>query len=189
MTRHISPPATDFLVYRTVVLRFFNLNIKARHEIPEFLNVNLWSIHLIAFDIDLSWNIFTSHKFCSLLIEQLINLEKVRTENLKFRTDLRSSRLSYGWLVSNTVHNCLQRQIAKKITNRKTKLVLSTLVTTWLSNTEFHLRPICRAANLGCNRFRIIPMPLSSAWTVRAFWPSDHCCGSSQRSRTHVKSF
>ena len=32
---------------------------------------------------------FTSHNFCSLLIEQLINLEKVRTENLKYRTDLR----------------------------------------------------------------------------------------------------
>ena len=52
MTRHISPPATDFLEYRTVVLGFFNLNIKARHEIREFLNANLWSIHLITFDID-----------------------------------------------------------------------------------------------------------------------------------------
>ena len=34
-----------------------------------------------------------------------------------------------------------------------------------------------------------VPMPLSSVWTVRAFWPSDHCCGSSQRSRAHVKTF
>ena len=34
-----------------------------------------------------------------------------------------------------------------------------------------------------------VPMPLSSVWTVRAFWPSDHCCGSSQQSRTHVKTF
>ena len=32
-------------------------------------------------------------------------------------------------------------------------------------------------------------MPLSSVWTVWAFWPSDHCCGSSQLSRTHVKTF
>ena len=33
------------------------------------------------------------------------------------------------------------------------------------------------------------PMPLSSVWTVQAFWPSDHCCGSSQLSRAHVKTF
>ena len=59
MNRSISPPATDFFGYRTVVLGFFNLNIKARHEIREFLNANLWSIHLIALDIDWSWKIFT----------------------------------------------------------------------------------------------------------------------------------
>ena len=88
MTRRISPPATNFLAYRSVVLRFFKLNIKARHQIREFLNANLRSIHLIAFDIDWSWNIFTSHNFCSMFIEQLIDLEKVRTDNLKFRTDL-----------------------------------------------------------------------------------------------------
>ena len=47
-------------------------------------------------------------------IKQLIDLEKVRTENLKFRTDSRSSRSNYGWLVSNTLDDHLQRQIAKK---------------------------------------------------------------------------
>ena len=38
-------------------------------------------------------------------------------------------------------------------------------------------------ANIEMLRHRLyeIPMPLSSVWTVRAFWPSDHCCGSSQR--------
>ena len=40
-------------------------------------------------NIDRDWNIFTLHSFCSLLIEHLIVLETVRTENLKFRTDLR----------------------------------------------------------------------------------------------------
>ena len=64
---------------RIVVLRLLRLNIKARHEISEFLNANLWSIRLIAFNIDWSWNIFTSHNFCLLLIEQLIDLEKIRT--------------------------------------------------------------------------------------------------------------
>ena len=50
---------------------------------------NLFSVHIIALDIDLSWNVFNLYKFCSMLIEQLINLRKVRTENLKkIRTDL-----------------------------------------------------------------------------------------------------
>ena len=47
MTRQISPPATNFFAYRTVVLGFFNLNIKARHEIREFLNANLQGRALI----------------------------------------------------------------------------------------------------------------------------------------------
>ena len=33
-------------------------------------------------------NIFTLHNFCSMVIKQLIDLEKVRIDNLKFRTDL-----------------------------------------------------------------------------------------------------
>ena len=99
MSRCISPHATNFFAYRTVVLGFFKLNIKARHEIREFLNANLWSIHLIAFDIDWSWNFFTLHNFYSMLIEQLIDLEKVRTDNLKFRTDLRD-RVMDGWSVT-----------------------------------------------------------------------------------------
>ena len=50
-----------------------------------------------------------------------------------------SSRSSYEWLVSNTVDDCLQAQIAKKkASNRKLKLVLSMLVTTWLLNVAFH---------------------------------------------------
>ena len=69
--------------------RILNLNIKARHDIREFLKANLWSIHLIAFDIDWSWNTFTLHNICSKLIEQLIDLENVRTDNLKILTDLR----------------------------------------------------------------------------------------------------
>ena len=69
-----------------------------------------------------------------MLIEQLIDLEKVRSDNLKIRTDLRD-----GWLVSNIVDDCLQRQIAKKSSNQKLRLVLSTLVTIWLSNIGFHL--------------------------------------------------
>ena len=40
MSHRISPPATDFFPYRTVVLGVFKLNIKARQEIREFLNAN-----------------------------------------------------------------------------------------------------------------------------------------------------
>ena len=37
MTRHISPPATPFFAYKTIVLGLFKLNIKVRHKIREFL--------------------------------------------------------------------------------------------------------------------------------------------------------
>ena len=47
-----------------------------------------------------------------MLIEQLINLEKVRTDNLKFRTDLRLQVMD-GWSV---------RQIAKKIFKSESKI-------------------------------------------------------------------
>ena len=83
--RHLQP---IFLAHRTVILGFFKLNIKARHDIQEFLNANLWSIYLITFYIDWSWNIFTLHNIFSMLIEQLIDLEKVRIDNLNLRTAL-----------------------------------------------------------------------------------------------------
>ena len=45
-------------------------------------------------------------------------------------------------MVRNTVNDCLQRKLLKKSSNRKSKLDLSRLVTTWLSNIAFHLRLI-----------------------------------------------
>ena len=39
------------------------------------------------------------HNFCSMLIEQLVDLEKVRTDKLKFRTDLRDWVMD-GWSVT-----------------------------------------------------------------------------------------
>ena len=85
---------------RIVPLWLLRTIVKA---ISEFLSANLSefrileckSMHLIAFDIDWSWNIFTSHNFCSLLID----LEKVRTKNLKFRTDLQD-RVMGTWSVT-----------------------------------------------------------------------------------------
>ena len=135
---------------RIVVLRLLRLNIKARHEISEFLNANLWSICLIAFNIDWSWNIFTSHNFCSLLIEQLIDLEKVKTENLKIRTDLWDLVMD-GWSVTQQMI-VYKDKLLKKSSIWKSKLILSTLVTTlhficdlsgcklWLLSIQNHAR-------------------------------------------------
>ena len=74
-----------------------------------------------------------------MLIQQLIDLEKVRTKNLKFRTDLRDQVMD-GWSVTKMI--VYKGKLLKKSSNRKSKLVLSTLVATWLSNIAFHLRPI-----------------------------------------------
>ena len=63
--------------------------------------------------------------------------QKLRTENLKFRTYLWDRvTLSYGLLVSNTlvsVDDLLQGRIAQKSLNRKSKLVLSMLMTQYIS--------------------------------------------------------
>ena len=61
--------------------------------------MNLWLIHLITFYIDWGWNIFTSHNCCSMLIEQLIYLEKERTDNLKFRAHLQGQVMD-SWSVT-----------------------------------------------------------------------------------------
>ena len=45
----------------------------------------------------------------------------MRTENLKFRTDLKG--LSYGWLVSDTVDDYFEWKIAQKSLNKKPKFV------------------------------------------------------------------
>ena len=65
-----------------------------------------------------------------MLIKQLINLKKKRTDNLKFRTDLRVlDRVLDGWSVTQEM-NVYKGRLLKKSSNRKSKLVLSTLVTT-----------------------------------------------------------
>ena len=44
-----------------------------------FMTSNLHYIHTIALDVDQCWNIFSLHIFCSILIEQVIDLRKVRS--------------------------------------------------------------------------------------------------------------
>ena len=63
------------------------LSFSGWQDLPEFLTANLWLIHAITLDIDGSWDTFTLHKFniCSMLIKQLIDIRKLKTEN--FRTN------------------------------------------------------------------------------------------------------
>ena len=71
-------------------------------EQTRFFPTNLFPIHFITLDINWthhwSWKNITLHNFCSMLVEQVINLGKVRSENLKFRTDLLDQAMD-GWSV------------------------------------------------------------------------------------------
>ena len=74
-----------FPAYRIVVLGLFKLNIKARHEIPEFMNANLWSIHL-----------FFLHTVFAQCSSSTLLTSKKWGEN---RTDLRDRGMD-GWSVT-----------------------------------------------------------------------------------------
>ena len=80
-------------------------------------------------------------------------------ENLKFR----SMRSSYGWLVSNTVNDGLQRQIAHKIFKLK---IEAHPVNAGHYMAFKHLISFATdlAANFGCYRFRITPDIVSKLW-------------------------
>ena len=72
---------------------------QGRTRYTRILTANLLSTHVIECDTDWNWIFSCSHNFCSMLIEQLIDLRKVRTDNLKSRTDLRD-RVMNGWSVT-----------------------------------------------------------------------------------------
>ena len=79
-----------------------------------------------------------------------------------------SSRSSYGWLFSNTVDDSLQRQITKKSSNPKSKLVLSMLVTVLAFEHNISFATDF-AANFGYDRFRIMP-DIVSKLLCAAIW-------------------
>ena len=89
------------------------------------------------------------------MIEQLIDLENVKTENLNFRINLRDRVMR--WLVCNTVDDCLQSQIAQK------KIFISKIeacpVNAGNCMAFKHLISFATylAANFGCNRLTIMP--------------------------------
>ena len=85
--------------------------------------------------------IFSTHSF-SLTAHQAghqpqIRLRKVTRE--KICNSQRSSRFVCSWLVSSTVDEDFQCQIAQKSSNQS-KLALSMKVYTWISDISFHLR-------------------------------------------------
>ena len=89
-------------------------------------------------------------------IEQLINLEKVRTDNLKFRTDLRDLVMD-GWSVTQWM-NVYKGRLLKKSSNWILKLA-------WLPVNAGHYMAFKHhisfttdlAANCDCDWFRITP--------------------------------
>ena len=72
-----------------------------------------------------------------MLIKQLINPRKVKTEKLKFRTNL-CYQVMDCWSVTQYMI-VYKGRLLKKSSNCKSKSVLSTLVSTLLSNIAFHL--------------------------------------------------
>ena len=90
-----------FFACRIVVLGLLRLNINAKHHIREFLNAMIDTSYRVRSGLKKLHFSLSSQLFCSMLIEQLIDLEKVpaRTENLKFRTDLQD-RVMDGWSVT-----------------------------------------------------------------------------------------
>ena len=109
--------------FRIFIVRLLDLNITdslARQNIPEFLTANHYSIYVVI----------------------TLILRKLRTENLKFRTDLRDQVMDDRSATQKMI--ILNRQIAQKILKSKIE------ATRHSSFTEL-------AANFGCFRFRIRP--------------------------------
>ena len=146
MTGYLKLFATcnSFFACRFVNLGQLRLNIKARaarHAIPEFLN-KAFDRYILSHSTQIGVEIFslcTIFAHCSSSSSSAAHhSQKVRTENLKLWTDLQD-RVMDDWSVIQKMI-VYKDKLLKKSSNRKQKLVLSTLVTTWLSNITFHLR-------------------------------------------------
>ena len=93
---------------------------------------------------------FSLHIFCSILIEQVINLRKVRTENFKFRKEVMN-----GWSVTKLMmilsirNSDSESSDCLKNIESKLNLTQSMQISKLLSKIAFHLQP---TANFGCIR-------------------------------------
>ena len=89
------------------------LNIKARHNLLEFLTANHLSIHVITVD-KIGIEMFSfSTIFAQFSLSRHSNSEKERIENLKFRTDLLDQVMN-GWLLTQEMIVCGGRLPKKK---------------------------------------------------------------------------
>ena len=92
------PTCNQFFCKQDCRSGWFKLKIKAslaRHQKPRILEHKPLIYTSYHIQIDWSWNIFTLHNFCSLLIKQLIDLEKVRRQYSKSES-IFSSREQIG---------------------------------------------------------------------------------------------
>ena len=93
-----------------------------------------------------------------------------KSENWELEIQDRSWRSSYGWLVNNTVDDCLQRQIAQK--NVQIEIKACPVNTGHYMAFKHHISfAINLAANFGCNWFRIMPdifskLLLTTIWSI-----------------------
>ena len=84
ITRRILPPATNFFCVKDCLSWIAQAEYQGQTQarIPELKPLINISFH-IRRRLELKYFPFTLHNFCLWLIEQLIDLEKMRTENLK----------------------------------------------------------------------------------------------------------
>ena len=81
------------------------VNCRDLTRCTNILDANLLLKHIndiITLDIDWNWTIFFVQMLCSMLIKQVTDLRKVRTENLLFRTDL---KVRCQWLLISIVES------------------------------------------------------------------------------------
>ena len=97
--QHISPPATNFFCVQDSCTWIFQVEYQGQIrntrilERKPLINTSYHILHR------LELKYFHLAQFFSMLIEQLIALEKVRTDDLKFRIDLQD-RVMNGWSVT-----------------------------------------------------------------------------------------
>ena len=101
-----------------------------------------------------------------MLMEQLINSQKVKTDNLKFRTDLRDQVMDNRSVTQ--LMTVYKGRLLKKSSYQKLKLVLSTLVTIWLSN--IYLAPAVPTCCQGTHRCRWQRASVEPAGSSRELW-------------------
>ena len=92
------------------------------HFITTFYHIQHRTFYHIQHRLELKYFLFAQF----LLIAP--SYQPSKSENWELRTDLQDQVMD-GWSVKQ-YNDCLQRQIAQKSSNRKSKLVLSTLTTT-----------------------------------------------------------